>query len=306
MNFELLHNGKDIVDSIKISRCYSCDRYGGMLDDLTIEFATDEHKIEFYENDELEIRTAGGFTTGIMYLDSCIGNDGRFTIKALSFRQKNKKRKSKIWHQVKLSKVIGDVAKNTGLTPLLYGIDDYTYGSVSQINETDLQMLARICKREGYSIKCDNVNLIVFNEQYLENNGTPIKLSKDNVKSNYSFSRSTNGLSSMTVRYFNAETMQSIFHTATDTDITGGDDCRIEYMSNINEAHRFSNGYLREANKFHLTGLLQMTYNGDISAGTVADLTGFEEFDDRYIVYEARHDYVLEQTAIKVRKILGY
>lgn len=306
MNFELLHNGKNIADSINISRCYSCDRYGGMLDDLAIEFATEEHKIDFYENDELEISTVGGFTTGTMYLDSCIGNDGRFTIKALSFRQKNKKRKSKIWHRVKLSKIIGDVANNTGLKPLFYGIEDYTYNSVSQINEMDLQMLARLCKREGYSIKCDNGNLIVFNEHYLESNGTPIKLSRNSVNSNYSFSRSTNGLSSMTVRYFNPETLQSISYTSTDTAITGGDDCRIEYMSNINEAHRFSSGYLREANKYHLTGLLEMPFNGNISAGTVADLTGFEEFDERYVVYEARHDYVHEKTAIKVRKILSY
>ncbi len=306
MNFELLHNGKNIADSIKISKCYSCDRYGGMLDDLTIAFATDEHKIEFNQNDELEIKTVGGFTTGVMYLDSCIGNDGEFTIKALSCRYNNKKRKSKIWHKVKLSKIIGDVAKNTGLTPLLYGINDYTYTSVSQINETDLQLLARLCKREGYSIKCDNGNLIVFNENYLESNSTPIALSKDNFDSNYSFSRSLNGLSSMTVRYFNTETKQLISHTFTDRDISGGDDCLIEFLSNLNEAQRFSKGYLRDANKLYITGLLGMSYNGGISAGTVADLSGFEEFDGRYVVYEARHDFIMEKTAIKVRKILNY
>lgn len=306
MAFELLHNGKNILDSIKLSNCYSYDRYGGMLDDLAITFSTVEHGIEFNENDELEIRTAGGFSTGIMYLDSCVGNDGRFTIKALSCRNKNKKKKSRIWHRVKLSKIIGDVAQSTGLTPLLYGIEDYTYKSVSQINETDLQLLARLCKREGYSIKCDNGNLIVFNEHYLESNSTPIAISKSDVNSDYSFNRSTDGLSTYTVRYFDAEKMQTISYTSTDENISGGEDTRIEFLANINEAQRFSTGYLREANKMHITGLLEMPFNGSISAGTVADLTGFEEFDGRYVVYEVRQDFVLEKTTIKVRKILNY
>lgn len=306
MNFELLHNGKNILDSIKLSKCYSCDRYGGMLDDLTIAFSTDEHTIEFNENDELEIKTVGGFTTGIMYLDSCIGNDGKFTINALSCRHKNKKRKSKIWHQVKLSKIISDVAKNTGLSPLLYGIEDYTYKSVSQINETDLQMLARICKREGCSIKCDNGNLIVFNEHFMESNSKPITISKDSVNNDYSFIRNTNGLSSMTVRYFDTENMQNISYTSKDSNISGGEDSLIEFVSNINEAQRASKGYLRDANKFYITGLLGMPYNGNISAGTLCDLTKFEEFDGRYVVYEAKHDYVLEKTVIKVRKTLDY
>lgn len=306
MNFEILHNGKNIVDLIEIVECYSSDRYGGMLDDLTIAFVTSTNTIDFDKNDALEIRTVSGFTTGTMYLDSCIGNNGRFTIKALSCRHENKKRKSKIWNRVKLSKIVYDVAANTGLTPVLFGIVDYSYACVSQIMETDLQMLARICKREGYSIKCDNGNLIIFNEYYLENNGTPIEISRDSIGSNFSFNRSLDGLARFTVRYFNAETLQTISHTAIDSDIAGGEDIRIEHLTDVHEAQRVSKGYLRDANKYHITGVLQMDYNGGISAGTVANLTGFEEFDGRYVVYEARHDFIREKSSIKVRKVLGY
>lgn len=306
MNYEILHKGVNIADSIKVSKCYSSDRYGGMLDDLTIEFAVENHNIAFYENDELAIKTSGGFETGTMYLDSCIGNDGRFAIKALSYKQKSKKRKSKMWQCVKLSKIIGDVAKNSDLETLLYGVEDYTYQSVAQVNETDLQLLARLCKREGYSVKCDDGNLIVFNEYYLENNSTAISISKSDVNGNYSFSRSLNGLSSMTVGYFNILTKKTLSYTATDSDISGGEDNRIEFLSDIGEAQRFAKGYLRDANKNYITGIIEMPFNKNISAGTVADLTGFDEFDERYVVYEVRHDYVKEQTAIKVRKILSY
>lgn len=306
MDFEILHNGKNIEELIEITECYSCDRYGSTLDDLTITFASDTNKVEFNEDDEIEIRTVGGFTTGVMFLDSCQGDNGLFTVRALSFRQKNKRRKSRIWNRVKLSKIISDVAANTGLTPMAYGITDYTYAGVAQMRETGLQLLARLCKREGYTVKCDNGNLIVFNEHYLESNSTPIEITKDSVGKNYLFNRSLNGMSSVTVRHFNADTMEVIAYTSSDDSITGGEDVRIEFLTDINEAQRFSAGYLRDANKYYITGSLAMPFNGSISAGTVANLTGFEEFDGQYVVYEARQDFFHEKTFIKVRRVLAY
>lgn len=306
MDFVILHNGEDISNELNVSRCFSDDRYGGMLDDLTIAFATKGHTIEFYENDKIEIKTNGGFSTGAMNLDSCIGNDGVFTIKALSCRHKNKKKKSKIWNKAKLTEIIKDAASNSGLTPLLYGIKDYTYIGVAQINETDLHLLSRLCKREGYSVKCDNGNLIVFNEYYLEKNSTPIQISKSSVGSNYYFERSTDGLSSMTVRYYNPDSRQTISYTATDKNIDGGEDTKIEFLQDISEAERFAIGYLRDSNKFYIKGILDLPFNENISAGTVTDLTDFEEFDGRYVIYEARQDFVGERTIIKVRKSLSY
>lgn len=306
MNYEVLHNGKNIVGISDISKCFSVDRYGGMLDDLTIVLTSESNTIEFNKDDEIEIKTAGGFTTGIMYLDSCESIDGKFTIMALSCKREQQKKKSRIWNHPKLSKIISDVASNTGLTPLLYGFKDYSYSGIAQIMEADLQFLSRLCKREGYSIKCDNGNLIIFNEYYLENNSTPIEISKSDVESDYIFNRSVNGLASLTVRYFNTETLQSVSYTATDNEISGGEDIRIMPLKDINEAQRFANGYLREANKLYITGAMRMSYNGKISAGTVTDLKGFDEFDGRYVIYEAKHDFTNEKTTIKVRKVLGY
>lgn len=306
MNFEILHNGKNIRDSIELIACSSCDRYGGLLDDLTISFNSNSSPADFRKDDELIIRTAGGYTTGTMYLDSCVGQDSQFTINALSCRHENKKRKSRVWYHVKLTKIISDVANNTGLEPMLIGIKDYTYASVSQIMEADIQFLARICKREGYSIKCDNGKLIVFNEYYLEHNSTPIAISKGDVEAGYSFNRSINGLASVTVRCFNLETLQPISYTAHDNEISGGEDIRLEFVKDISEAQRFAVGYLHDANKAYISGVLRMSYNDSISAGTVATLTGFEEFDGLYVVCETKHDFVREKTTIKVRKVLEY
>lgn len=306
MDYKLLHNGNNITDSIKVSQCYTTDRFGGTLDDLAISFATSGHTIEFNENDEIEIQAADGYTTGVMYLDSCGGKDGKFTIKALSNRHKNKKKESKIWNQVTLYKIIGDVSESTGLKVLLYGVKDYPYKSVAQINETKLQLLSRLCKREGYSVKCDNGNLIVFNEHYLESNSKPIEISKDSIENNYYFEREPNALTSLTVRCFNTETMQNISFTAEDKNISGGNDTITEFLSSYDEAQRFAFGYLRNANKLYISGNMRMAYNGKISAGTVADLTGFEEFDGRYVIYEVSHDLVNDKTYIKVRKFLNY
>lgn len=306
MGYQILHNGKNIRGEIDPAECFSCDRYGGMLDDLTIMLSSESCPVTFNEGDTLEVKVQGGFSTGEMYLDSCEGEHGRFTLRAISCRHNNRRRKSRIWNRVKLSKIINDVAADTGLTPLLYGVEDFTYASVAQIMEPDLQMLARLCKREGYSIKCDNGNLIVFNEYFLEHNSSPVTIHREDVGSGYKFSRSTNGLSRMTVRHFDPETMRTISHTATDENVPGGEDIRIEYVKDTQEAHRASVGYLRDANKLFISGALKTAQNAAVAAGTVCDLTGFEEFDGRYVAYEVTHDFVREQTAIKVRKVLDY
>ena len=306
MKFEVLHNGVNIVDYGIVSACCSSDRYGGMLDDLTISFASENNTLTFNKDDKLIVRTENGFTTGTMHLDSYVGKDGRFAITGISCRHENKKRKSRIWNYVRLMKIIGDVAANTGLTPKTYGVKDYTYASVAQIMETDLEFLVRICKREGYSIKCDNGNLIVFNEYYIENSGSPITISKSDAEHGYSFNKSVNGLASMTVKCFDIEEKRIISYTARDDEISGGEDAKLEFMTQASEAERFAKGYLRAANKFYITGELLMPYNGGISAGTVADLKDFEDNDGRYVVYEVRHDFVNEKTIIKVRKVLAY
>ena len=171
MILKIEYNGKDIAETIKLNSVIVYDRLGGMFDNLVISLPN-ENKPEAIQDikkgDTIKVET-DGYSSGVMYIDENSMDDSSFIINALSCSLSSKSPKSKIWRNVQLSEIIYDVARNYGLEVKTYGVTDYTYESIAQINETDLQMLDRICIREGYSIKIDNNCLIVFDEYTIEN-----------------------------------------------------------------------------------------------------------------------------------------
>lgn len=287
------------------SSCNLFDRLGGSKDNIKLLFPYD-CEVTFNKFDELEI-TAGNYSTGKMYVIGCDGvnNNTSCLINAISCKPTSKEKRSRILTNVTLHQIINDVAKNCNLSVVLYDINNYTYKSICQINETDLHFLNRLCLREGYSIKADNGNLIVFNDYSLENNYEPLTLRKSEI-SDANFTRTENGCKSITVRCFNLENKSLISYTATDKTVDGGTETFIETLSSIDEAERFSKGYLRNRNNMMLTGIIKMNFNDNISAGTTLNLTEYEEYDGRYIVYEIRHDIVNEDTYIYIRRTLDY
>lgn len=311
MVLKIQYNDTEITEDIQYTSILMYDRLGGELDNVLIRIPTDEKsKIaeDIIKGDEIRI-TTDDFTSGVMYVDEYSADDSTFVINAISLDPAKKKPKTKIWRDVKLSEIMLDVAINYGLSLKTYGITDYTYGCVMQFNETDISMLSRICKREGYVVKIDNDFLIVFSELYMETESEPVEidLSDSNVHKRYSFVDSNKCAYSYTVMCFDTEGGQPISQTVYDYDMPDGRELKkVEYVSGFDEANRFARGYLRDINKYRVTGRFSMEYNPKISAGTLLRLTGFGEFDGDYMAYEVAHDVVQEVTRIKVRTILDY
>ena len=298
-------NGTDISEKINVSKCFTTDRLGGMCDDLQLEVPY-EGNVAFNKYDGIEV-IAGDYSTGIMYVDECGCTEGKITarIKALSYKHNNKKKKSRLWSNVTLYQLADDVAKNCGLTVKTYGTVNYTYGTVFQREESDMGFLARVCAREGYSVKCSGQYLIIFNDYYLENNQTPVKLTSDDITS-ANLKAKTNCLSEFTVSFFDLSKKLVYSYTATDKKVDGGSAKTIEVVTDQSEAERFAKGYLRAVNSFRYAGGLVMGYNPKISAGTVIELTGYDAFDGLYIVYEVTHAITDEKTYLKIRNTLDY
>ena len=305
MDLKILLNGSDVTSKIEMSGCNLFDRLGGSKDNLKLQFPY-ECEVTFNKQDEMEI-TAGKYNTGKMYIIGCDGvnNNSSCLINAVSCRTVSKEKRSRILTNVTLHQIINDVAEKCRLSVELYDVANFTYKAVCQLNETDLQFLNRICLREGYSVKADNGKLVVFNDYSLENNYEPLKLEKSEG-SEANFNRTENGCRSITVRCYDIENGRLISYTATDESIEGGSETIIESVSSIGEAERFAKGYLRSRNNMMLTGNIKIPFNDDISAGTVLDLTDYDDYNGRYIVYEVRHDIVNENTYLYFRKTLDY
>lgn len=307
MEISLIYQGKRINDDVNISKCYLYDRLGGMADSIDLSFPDGEKlwvQWGVQKGDEISVK-ADTYPTGKMYIDTYYMESGNFIIKTTSTPIHSKKVKSKIWRDVKLHEVINDVASSLGLSVKTYDIEDFTYRTIMQREETDLQMLNRVCMREGYAVKIHDGSLLVFNEKALEAGSNAVSVAVDDVFANYRFKRSDSLLSSYTVTYqpMNGSLITAI---ANDANIQGGSGKTREFLDSVSEAERFSKGYLRSVNKKAVVGYLPMEYNPNISAGSLIDCTGFKEFDGRYIVSSIMHDVLGGVSYVEVRNTLTY
>lgn len=305
MNYEVILNGVDISDKVNIIKCLTTDRLGGICDDIQIQLPY-HGEVAFEKGATLEL-IAENYTTGEMYVDECESTNDKTSVvvKAISYKHKNKKRKTKSWYNVTLYQLAEDVAQNCGLTVKTYGTANYTYSSVLQRDESDMAFLTRICLREGYSVKCSGQYLIIFNDYFLENNHTPLPLNAEEI-TKASLKAKTNCLSEFTVAFYDIDKKQLYSYTAKDETIDGGSAKSVEVISNQAEAERFAKGYLRSVNNSYITGQMLSKFRSDMSAGTVIELTGYDNFDGKYIADEVIHDLAKERTYLKIRNTLNY
>lgn len=307
MNLNINYNGADITDSVDLESCVLYDRYGGLLDNIKMVINDKDIKWSKYKvkkGDKIIIKT-DGYSTGAMYIDKFDEKDERFIIDATSLKSSKKVVKSKAWSNVRLSEILNDCAGNNGLKLKTYGISDHTYESLVRIQKTDLEFTSKICQREGYSVKVDNDCLVVFNEKYMESQNSNLTITPDDVRYNYDFSQSGNCVSSVTVSCYNI-TKGMIKYTAVDRNIVGSSKVITEKVSSQAEAMRFAYGHLRNYNKNHIIGRMQIPYNAGISGGTVLKADGFGDYDGNYIVTEVAHNVKREFTSIKIRRVLNY
>ena len=299
------YNGSDITDKINLESCILTDRYGGLLDSIRLVINDKDNEwTGVKKGDEITV-SMDGYNSGMMYLVTPTSKDSKLTLDAVSLKQSKKVVKSKIWRHVRLTEILSDCAKNNDLTLKTYGIIDYTYESVAQIQKTDLEFASMVCQREGYSVKVDDDCLIVFNEYFMESQDTKLTITPDDVKSGSSFSESSKCVSSFTVSYYDCE-KGLIEQTAVDGEVLGGSEIKNERVTSYDEAKRFAYGYLRQRNKNHITGRLTMPYNKGISAGTLFHANGFREYDGKYVVSEVSHNITREISSLIVRKVLNY
>ncbi|QNU67267.1 phage late control D family protein [Ruminiclostridium herbifermentans] len=300
---QLIYEGKDITKDISIKSCVLHDYAGGGADDVRITFPDSDKlwgKWNPERGDILEVKT-GNYSTGLMYVDGVSQCAGTFTLNAISTPLSAKKPKNRIWRNIKFTQIISDIADANGLTYEVYGITDYAYTVISQMNQSDLDFLNMICIREGYSCKISDGKIIIFSEEYMERKTAKPIITPNDVFQNYEFTKSDNLFSSFTVRYA-APFGNLITYTARSI-YAGGSGLEIEYLNSIAEAERWANGYLRNINKYAVTTYLPMKFITDISAGSLINIKEFGTFDGKYYVYKVSLDTVNNKSYVYARQV---
>jgi uncharacterized protein len=304
----ILSNGVDISPSVQPTSLLISDRSGGIPDSIGVLFSDTEGQWSQWKpskNDTLQIKQ-NGFNTGIMYIDELAQGAGVFETNALSIPQKCKTHRSQGWENVRFMEIVSQIAARYGFRVQTYNVINHLYERVDQNEEADLSFLAFRCMLEGYALKINNRNLVIYDEAKEEQKEPKPIIYQSNMHGSFNFrSKSTDIFE------------KCIIHSQTLTDFIKGEFVDSSFfgptikknlfVSNQDEANRWSKGILRSFNKYAITGKFSIDLNLNLASGTCIGIQDTGMFDGKYFIDQLTHDLINNRTKLMVRKPLeGY
>ncbi|NFO15172.1 hypothetical protein FDB34_13390 [Clostridium botulinum] len=281
---------------------------GGKADSLAISFADIKNecrKWDFSKNNIIEILDEP-FSTGRMYVDSFGCSNGLYNVDALSIKKSFKTKRTRTWEKVNFIDFANDLIKEIGLNLETYGIDNFQYERVDQVEQNNMEFLRYRCMLEGYNLKISNGKAIIVSEKFLESQNSVLALDPSLFIGKYKFKCTSNHIyGGCEVSSFSKEFIKgsyilnnSIGEVKKITDVN---------TSSLGETTRFAKNILRSFNKLETTGSFTISKNTNIAAGNTILLENLSMFNGKYIIESVLHDLVNAKSFLTVRKVLeGY
>lgn len=310
VTLNIIYNGIDITNSVEPLKINLIDNAGGVPDSIECIFSDIDglwSKWQPLKNDTFEIKQEG-YSTGTMYIDELIQRDGIFQLKALSIPQHSKTARSQGWENVRFLEFVTEIAGRYGFLVQTYGIENHLYRRVDQIEEADFSFLAYRCMLEGYALKINNKNIVIYSEHFQEQQSVDAINSvvyKSDILNDFEFkNKSTNIFQKCLVKSIGLNEFQGKYE---DKNIYGATLTKQIYCSGQGEANRFAKGYLRAANKGMITGTFTIKLNTNYAAATNIEVKEIGMFEGKYFIDRLVHDLINDRTNLSLRKQLeGY
>lgn len=202
---------------------------------------------------------------------------------------------SKAWEKVKLSKIAGDIAAESGMELFYDAPDDPTLERAEQKEQSKLQFLQKLCKDNGLALKVSEEKLIIFDAEKYESQEPVLKLSvgDDKVKRFSATATISKIYSACHVKYQHGKNKEMIEYTYTDSSKAEGMTLEInKKVESAAEAEKLAKKELRDKNKEEVKVQLELVGGFEYLAGNVIEL------DDSYGFYAG--NYIIEKATHKV------
>lgn len=348
------YNGKDISESLAqyvLSFSYT-DNLTGQVDDISItledraelweadwmpergdtlditictynwsDLYSEEQDLQLgkFEIDELEVSSAPNVVT-IKAVAISIGDDStlRSTLR------------SHTWENISVQKAANDIAWQNGMKLQWYCDDNPNIDKLEQNDESDLDVLQKICDDAGFALKVTTDTIIIFDVEKFEKEdvyaeyyhpGTTILNIVENQSKpvqtdallNYSFKAKIRDVyKKCHVKYAKDKDKSVIESTFVAPDKKEKEGATLEVHQQVSsqaEADRLAKKKLREKNCEEFTGSFASDGNMGLCAGETIEMIGFGNFSGKYIITQAKHDINSSgfTSSVEIRKCLdGY
>lgn len=348
------YNGKDISESLAqyvLSFSYT-DNLTGQVDDISI---TLEDRAELWEADWMPERGATLDITICTYNWSDLYSEeqdlqlGKFeidelevssapnvvTIKAVAISISDDSTlrstlRSHTWENISVQKAANDIAWQNGMKLQWYCDDNPNIDKLEQNDESDLDVLQKICDDAGFALKVTTDTIIIFDVEKFEKEdvyaeyyhpGTTIlnivenqpKPVQTDALLNYSFKAKIRDVyKKCHVKYAKDKDKSVIESTFVAPDKQDKDGATLEIHQQVSsqaEADRLAKIKLREKNCEEFTGSFSSDGNIGLCAGETIEMLGFGNFSGKYIITQTKHDISSSgfTSSVEIRKCLdGY
>jgi uncharacterized protein len=304
---QIIYQDKDITNAVEVRSASITDNAGGIADSVDITFADTEKlwgKWKPQKNDTVRLKN-DGFDSGIMFVDELQQERGIFTIRALSIPQEAKTEKTRTWEQVRFLELALDICKNNGFTLQTFGVENWLYERVDQIDTADFTFLSQRCILEGYVLKLTDNKAVIYSEKYLESLATVKTLYLEDVDGKYNYiNKSQKVYQSCRITYSNIQ------YEFTPPNAPAGPILKINNLpvSSLAEAERFSKNLLRYRNKNEIELKFSIEMDAGLAAGSMLAIENFGMPDGNYFISRVIQDAMNKRrTSFVLRKTLeGY
>ncbi len=244
------------------------------------------------------------------------GPPDKVTVKSTSIPYTSRLRmekKSKAWENITLKGIGQEIAGKNGLKLMYEASDNPAYKRKEQVQVSDIKFLQNLCHAAGMALKVTALTIVIYDAAEYDKKPairTFQKGSSDIISYQLGTSLTDTAYTSCHVSYTDPDSKETIEYTYTPDSSTGtGQTLEInEKVNSKAEAVRLAKKRLREKNTQEYTASLKVVGDVSLVAGITVKLKGFQQFDKKYKVTQAKHNLLDGYTVdLSLKQVLeGY
>lgn len=244
------------------------------------------------------------------------GPPDKVTVKSTSIPYTSKLRmekKNKAWEKISLKGIGQEIAGKNGLKLMYEASDNPTYKRKEQVQTSDIKFLQNLCHAAGMALKVTTLTIVIYDAAEYDRKPAVRNFKKgsgDIISYKMGTKLTDTAYTSCHVSYTDPDSKETIEYTYTPDSKTGTGQM-LEVNEKVNskaEAIRLAKKRLREKNTQEYTASLKVVGDVSLVAGITVKLKGFQQFDRKYKVTQAKHNLLDGYTVdLSLKQVLeGY
>lgn len=203
-------------------------------------------------------------------------------------------KKSRAWENITLKGIGEQIAGESRMSLMYEAEENPTFKRKEQIQTSDIKFLQELCHAAGMALKVTTMKIVIYDAAKYDAKPA-VKTFHFGGKEILSYKLGTSltdtAYTSCHVSYSDPDSKETIEYTYTpDSSIGTGQVLEVnEKVRNTEEAKRLAKKRLREKNTQEYTASLKVVGDVSLVAGITVKLKGFQKFDKKYKVTQAKH-----------------